>query len=62
MFLSVAGNEQVTYYELSSPHGHDTFLLDLNDVGAGIKGFLETEMAEKGRAIPQKHVRRKKAQ
>lgn len=49
----------MTYYELSSPYGHDTFLLDLNDVGAGIKGFLETEMAEKGRAIPQKHIRKR---
>ena len=48
----------MTYYELSSPYGHDTFLLDLNDVGAGIKGFLETEMVEKGRAIPKKHIRK----
>ncbi len=51
----------MTHYELSSPYGHDTFLLDLNNVGAGIKGFLETEMSEKGRARPQKHFRKKSA-
>ena len=56
--FNISGNDQVTYYELSSPYGHDTFLLDLNDVGAGIKGFLETEMVEKGRAIPKKHIRK----
>ena len=31
------GNEAVTFYELNSIYGHDTFLLDLNGVGAGVK-------------------------
>lgn len=46
--LQEAGNNAVTYYELNSLYGHDTFLLDLNGVGAGVKGFLETEMKETG--------------
>ena len=33
----LSGNNAVTYYELNSIYGHDTFLLDLNGVGAGIK-------------------------
>ena len=32
----------VTYYELNSIYGHDTFLLDLNGVGAGIKVFISS--------------------
>ncbi|XP_014675202.1 PREDICTED: probable serine-O-acetyltransferase cys2, partial [Priapulus caudatus] len=40
--LQDAGNKWVTYYELNSIFGHDTFLLDLNGVGAAIKGFLES--------------------
>ena len=27
----------MTYYELNSIYGHDTFLLDLNGVGAAVK-------------------------
>ena len=27
----------VTFYELNSLYGHDTFLLDLNGVGAAVK-------------------------
>ncbi|XP_076455257.1 uncharacterized protein LOC143289903 [Babylonia areolata] len=46
--LQDAGNEAVTYYELNSIYGHDTFLLDLNGVGAGVKGFLETKQKESG--------------
>lgn len=46
--LQNAGNEAVTYYELNSLYGHDTFLLDLNGVGSGMKGFLETDMKESG--------------
>ncbi|KAA1078112.1 hypothetical protein PGT21_028787 [Puccinia graminis f. sp. tritici] len=30
----------VTYFELHSPFGHDTFLIDLNGVGGAIRGFL----------------------
>ena len=27
----------MTYYELNSIYGHDTFLLDINNVGAAVK-------------------------
>ncbi|PLW56056.1 hypothetical protein PCANC_03943 [Puccinia coronata f. sp. avenae] len=30
----------VTYFELHSPFGHDTFLIDLHGVGGAIRGFL----------------------
>ena len=40
----------MTYYELNSIYGHDTFMLDLNTVGVGIKGFLETDNKYKWRA------------
>lgn len=33
----LTGNKRVTYYELSSIYGHDTFLLDVNNVGVAIK-------------------------
>ncbi|KAK3586733.1 hypothetical protein CHS0354_017532 [Potamilus streckersoni] len=46
--LQEAGNNAVTFYELNSIYGHDTFLLDLNGVGAGVKGFLETHLKETG--------------
>ena len=36
-----AGSPHVTYYELDSIYGHDTFLLDINGVGGAVKGFLE---------------------
>ncbi|KAM0753845.1 homoserine acetyltransferase, partial [Meredithblackwellia eburnea MCA 4105] len=39
--LRANGNDKVVYYELSQPWGHDTFLLDVNNVGSAIKGFLE---------------------
>lgn len=35
--LNYLGNTEVTYYELNSKYGHDTFLLDFNNVGAAIK-------------------------
>ena len=31
------GNPAVTFYELNSIYGHDTFLLDLNGVGSAVK-------------------------
>ncbi|KNC73796.1 hypothetical protein SARC_13647 [Sphaeroforma arctica JP610] len=40
--LKAAGNEEVTYYELDSIYGHDTFLLDVDNVGAAVKGHLES--------------------
>ncbi|PAA65537.1 hypothetical protein BOX15_Mlig006020g4 [Macrostomum lignano] len=36
---------RVTYFELTSLYGHDTFLLDVHNVGTAVKGFLETEHA-----------------
>lgn len=41
--LVESGNTAVTYYELPSIYGHDTFLLDVNAVGSAIKGHLETD-------------------
>ncbi|XP_002736918.1 uncharacterized protein LOC100374280 [Saccoglossus kowalevskii] len=46
--LRQSGNEAVTYYEINSIYGHDTFLLDLSNVGAAVKGHLETDLKEKG--------------
>jgi homoserine O-acetyltransferase len=39
--LRQAGHQQVTYYELDSIFGHDTFLIDVVNVGAAVKGHLE---------------------
>ncbi|KAI5481150.1 homoserine o-acetyltransferase [Pseudohyphozyma bogoriensis] len=39
--LKANGNPHVVYYELNQPWGHDTFLLDVANVGSAIKGFLE---------------------
>ncbi|KAJ1917527.1 homoserine O-acetyltransferase [Mycoemilia scoparia] len=39
--LREAGNSRVTYYELDALYGHDTFLIDVTNVGAAIKGHLE---------------------
>lgn len=39
--LRKAGNPMVTYYELDSIYGHDTFLIDLASVGSAVKGHLE---------------------
>ncbi|KAF8528800.1 Alpha/Beta hydrolase protein [Hysterangium stoloniferum] len=38
--LRMAGNKQVVYYELGGVWGHDTFLLDVQNVGGAIRGFL----------------------
>ncbi|KAG8788069.1 hypothetical protein FRB91_008701 [Serendipita sp. 411] len=38
--LKMAGNSQVVYYELGGVWGHDTFLLDVANVGGAIRGFL----------------------
>ncbi|XP_052222230.1 uncharacterized protein LOC127838479 [Dreissena polymorpha] len=43
--LTKSGNSHVTFYEIDSLYGHDTFLLDLNNIGAAVKGFLETKMS-----------------
>jgi len=39
--LKRGGNKNVTYYELDSLYGHDTFLIDLTTVGSAVKGHLE---------------------
>ncbi|KAJ8300207.1 hypothetical protein KUTeg_021726 [Tegillarca granosa] len=57
--LQDSGNDAVTYYELNSLYGHDTFLLDLNGVGAAVKGFLETFLPESGLATKHKTPRKK---
>lgn len=38
----VAAGAPATYAEIDSPHGHDAFLLDLDQVGAALAPFLET--------------------
>ena len=38
--LRMAGNDGVRYYELGGVWGHDTFLLDVLNVGGAIRGFL----------------------
>ncbi|PWY97910.1 homoserine O-acetyltransferase [Testicularia cyperi] len=38
--LRLNGNDSVRYYELDAPHGHDSFLIDVANVGGAIKGFL----------------------
>jgi homoserine acetyltransferase len=39
--LRMAGNSHVSYYELGGVWGHDTFLLDEQNVGGAIRGFLD---------------------
>lgn len=39
--LRAAGNENVTYYELDAVYGHDTFLLDVRNVGRAVKGHID---------------------
>ncbi|GAA6029310.1 hypothetical protein JCM8097_003614 [Rhodosporidiobolus ruineniae] len=43
--LKANGNLNVVYYELNQPWGHDTFLLDVANVGGAVKGFLEQDVA-----------------
>ncbi|CAE6434441.1 unnamed protein product [Rhizoctonia solani] len=38
--LRMAGNNSVVYYELGGVWGHDTFLIDVMNVGGAIRGFL----------------------
>ncbi|KAJ1987391.1 homoserine O-acetyltransferase [Dimargaris cristalligena] len=42
--LRRAGNSRVTYYELDAFYGHDTFLIDLPNIGAAVKGHLENHI------------------
>jgi homoserine O-acetyltransferase len=36
----MAGSTQVSYFELGGVWGHDTFLLDVLNVGGAVRGFL----------------------
>ncbi|XP_031552965.1 serine O-succinyltransferase-like isoform X2 [Actinia tenebrosa] len=47
--LQDSGNHSVTFYELNSIYGHDTFLLDVVAVGAAVKGHLETDLKVNGK-------------
>ncbi|TDL29680.1 homoserine acetyltransferase [Rickenella mellea] len=38
--LRMTGNAEVRYYELGGVWGHDTFLLDVQNVGGAMRGFL----------------------
>lgn len=38
--LKIAGNSKVSYYELGGVWGHDTFLIDVGNVGGALRGFL----------------------
>eukprot|EP00038_Savillea_parva_P025140 m.46382 g.46382 ORF g.46382 m.46382 type:complete len:508 (+) comp6755_c0_seq1:297-1820(+) len=38
--LRKSGNTDVSYYELNSIYGHDTFLIDVAGVSTALKGFL----------------------
>ncbi|KIJ06732.1 homoserine O-acetyltransferase, partial [Paxillus involutus ATCC 200175] len=38
--LRMAGNSRVSYFELGGVWGHDTFLLDVLNVGGAVRGFL----------------------
>ncbi|KAJ3135396.1 hypothetical protein HK101_004131 [Irineochytrium annulatum] len=44
--LREAGNKNVTFYELDSIYGHDTFLIDRTNVGGAVKGHLENAVVE----------------
>ena len=35
--INFTGNKRTSYYELTSVYGHDTFLLDVNNVGTAVK-------------------------
>jgi len=43
--LTEQGTES-TYVEIDSPHGHDAFLINLDQVGAPISPFLEQSFSE----------------
>eukprot|EP01129_Flabellula_baltica_P003632 TRINITY_DN1338_c0_g1_i1.p1 TRINITY_DN1338_c0_g1~~TRINITY_DN1338_c0_g1_i1.p1 ORF type:complete len:453 (-),score=75.05 TRINITY_DN1338_c0_g1_i1:40-1398(-) len=44
--LKSTGNSWVTYYEIDSIYGHDTFLLNLPEISAAIKGHLESSIPQ----------------
>lgn len=48
--LKANGNPNVVYYELNQPWGHDTFLLDVTNVGSAINGFLSASFGREGDA------------
>ncbi|CEH16059.1 homoserine o-acetyltransferase [Ceraceosorus bombacis] len=40
--LRINGNDRVRYYEIDAPHGHDSFLIDVANVGGVLDGFLRS--------------------
>lgn len=48
----------MTYYELTSIYGHDTFLLDVNNVGAAMKVRVLVPYAHTPSFIPYVHTYR----
>lgn len=46
--LKEIGNKFVSFYVLDSIYGHDTFLIDIHNVGAAIKGHLEQTFSTEG--------------
>ncbi|KAJ3382828.1 hypothetical protein HDU84_004043 [Entophlyctis sp. JEL0112] len=47
--LQAAGNNDVTHFEIDGVYGHDTFLLDLTNIGSAVKGHLESNVS---RSVP----------
>jgi homoserine O-acetyltransferase len=41
--LVAANGVRSEYFEIDSPHGHDAFLIDLQQVGAPIAGWLHRQ-------------------
>lgn len=44
--LRAAGNKDVTYFELDSIFGHDTFLLDIPGISGALRGHLNREPSQ----------------
>ncbi|KAJ3201325.1 hypothetical protein HDU82_008199 [Entophlyctis luteolus] len=44
--LQAAGNKEVTHFEIDGVYGHDTFLLDLTNIGSAVKGHLESNISK----------------
>ncbi|GAA5932775.1 uncharacterized protein JCM15063_002199 [Sporobolomyces koalae] len=52
--IKANGNPNVVYYELNQPWGHDTFLLDVTNVGSAINGFLSASFETETRKPPHR--------
>lgn len=49
--LEEVGNKHVSFYTLDSVYGHDTFLIDTNNIGAAVKGHLEQRLGDSDPSI-----------